>query len=140
VCALLRHALRSLVKKGHRGALAVVGAGVRPHVVIRDARLSAKSIRIGGEIRFSFSLESSATQAQDLVVDCAVHFVKASGALRPKVFKLKRVTLEAKGSVHLEKQISFAQMTTRRHYPGRHRIEVRINGVVYPLGAFEVRP
>ncbi|MGH2708583.1 MAG: hypothetical protein ACRDJK_09855 [Actinomycetota bacterium] len=31
-------------------------------------------------------------------------------------------------------------MTTRRHYPGRHRIDLLINGVAHPLAEFEVRP
>jgi hypothetical protein len=29
-------------------------------------------------------------------------------------------------------------MTTRRHYPGRHRIDVIINGTAHLLGEFEV--
>lgn len=138
--ALVRHALRSLVKKGHRGALAVLGAGARPRVQVRAPRLSAKAVRLGAEIRFSFSLESTASRAQALVVDYAVHFVKANGGARPKVFKLKRLTLEAKESASFEGKVSFAQMTTRKHYPGHHRIEVLVNGVAFPLAGFEVRP
>jgi hypothetical protein len=103
-------------------------------------RLPAKSLRLGSEIRFSFDIESSARDAQTLVVDYAVHFIKANGGSRAKVFKLKRITLEAKGSASFEGKISFAQMTTRRHYPGRHRIEVLVNGVAFPLGELEVRP
>jgi hypothetical protein len=136
----VRHALRSLIKKGHRGALALLGAGARPRVEVGSARLSAKSILLGGEIRFSFSVESTAPRGQQLVVDFAVHFVKANGGSRAKVFKLKRITLEARDSASFEGKVSFAQMTTRRHYPGRHRIEVLVNGVAFPLGEFEVRP
>lgn len=137
---LVRHALRSLIKKGHRGALELLGAGARPRVEVRAARLSAKSIPLGGELRFSFSLESTAPRGQQLVVDFTVHFVKANGGSRAKVFKLKRVTLESKESARFEGKVSFAQMTTRRHYPGRHRIEALVNGVAFPLGEFEVRP
>lgn len=137
--ALVRHALRSLVKKGHRGALALLGAGSRPSVVVGRARLSSKSIRIGDEVRFSFDIESTKRRAQDLVVDYAVHFVKANGEPRPKVFKLKRLTLDPNGTACLKSKVSFAQMTTRRHYPGRHFIEVLVNGVPFPLAEFEVR-
>lgn len=137
---LVRHALRTLVKKGHRGALEVLGAEAHPRVVVRDVQFSAKSIRIGDELRFSFLLQSGARRTQDLVVDAVVYFVKAYGALRPKVFKLKRLRLEANGTVRLWGKVSFARMTTRRNYPGRHRIEVLINGVAHPLGEFDVRP
>src|SRR6187402_1531846 len=125
--ALVHHALRTLVKKGHRGALELLGAGARPRVEIEKVRLSAKSLRIGGELRFAFSIASTARDAQKLVVDYSVHFVKSGGTSRPKVFKLKRITLEAKGAERLEGKVSFAQMTTRRHYPGRHRIELLVN-------------
>jgi 3-methyladenine DNA glycosylase AlkC len=136
---LVRHALRSLVKRGHRGALSVLGVGARPRVTVRGARLSAKVVHIGGELRFSFTLQSEVARAQDLVVDYVVHFVKANGASRPKVFKLKRIRLEAKGSALFEGKVSLAQLSTRRHYAGRHRIEVAINGEAHALGGFEVR-
>lgn len=135
--ALIRHALRSLVKKGHRGALAVLGAHARPKVAINAARV-AKRVRIGDQLQFAFSLQSTASRAQDLIVDYAVHFIKANGAPRPKVFKLKRVTLAARSSVELAGRVSFASMTTRQHYPGRHRIEVLANGEAFPLGEFDV--
>jgi hypothetical protein len=48
--------------------------------------------------------------------------------------------LEAIAAIQEQGKVSFAQMTTRRHYPGRHRIEVLVNGVAFPLGEFEVRP
>jgi hypothetical protein len=135
----VRHALRSLVKKGHRGALAVLGVGARPKLKLTAARLSAASIRIGGALSFSFTLDSTTSRAQDLVVDFVVHFVKANGGLRPKVFKLKRASLKARGSVGFDGKVSFASMTTRKHYPGRHRIEILANGQAYPLGEFELR-
>jgi 3-methyladenine DNA glycosylase AlkC len=137
--ALVRHALRSLVRKGHRGALAVLGANKRPKVLVKAARFSTKSIRLGDRLKFSFTLESTASRAQDLIVDYAVHFVKANGAARAKVFKLKRVTLAARGRVELAASVSFAQMTTRQHYPGRHLIEVLANGEAFPLGELELR-
>lgn len=138
--ALVRHALRSLVKKGHRGALALLGAGRRPRVELGAPRLSTKSVRLGGELRFSFTLTSRASRAQDLLVDYVVHFVKAGGAPRPKVFKLRRVRLAAGEAARFGGRVSLAPMTTRRHYPGRHRVDVQVNGVTFPLGAFEVRP
>lgn len=137
--ALVRHALRSLVKQGHRGALALLGAGARPRVNVEDVRLPGTSIRLGGELRFSFNLVSTAGRPQDLVVDYAVHFVKASGGQRPKVFKLKRLSIAPKGIAAFQGRVSFAPMTTRRHYPGLHRIEVLVNGVPHPLGEFQVR-
>lgn len=145
--ALVRHALRTLVKKGHRGALALQGAGARPQVVVEGIKLSPKRLRIGEELTFSFRLMSNAplkkgtrtskpTANQQLLIDYAVHFVKANGKTAAKVFKLKRVSLEPGQLLELKGLVSFSQMSTRRHYPGKHHIELLINGFAQPLAEF----
>lgn len=136
---VIKHALRSLVKQGHRGALAVLGVGDMPAVQIDQVKLMPKRVRVGGELRFSFAITSSAQREQQLLVDYAVHFVKANGTTRPKVFKLKQIVLAPQERLALSGKVSFESMTTRRHYPGRHRIELVINGVEYPFAEFELR-
>jgi 3-methyladenine DNA glycosylase AlkC len=103
-------------------------------------RFWPKLVRLGDEVRFSFTLASSAPRQQKMVVDYAVHFVKANGTSRPRVFKLKRLTLAPGEAVELTGRVSFARLTTRRHYAGRHRIETLVNGVAHLLGEIEVRP
>lgn len=137
--ALIQHALRSLVKKGHLGALELLGVGAKPRVEVRSVWLSPKTARIGDTVRFSFELKSSARQTQELAVDYTVHFVKASGGTSPKVFKLKRLTLSSGTSLALSGRVALSQMTTRKHYPGLHRVELFINGVPFPLADFKLR-
>lgn len=135
---IVQHALRSLVKRGHRGALHLLGGGVAPRVRITGMRVTPARVRIGGRVRFSVELTSTASTAQDLIVDYAVHFVKANGTTRPRVFKLRRVTLAARASVTLTGSVSLAVHTTRRPYPGHHMLELRVNGRSYPAGSFDV--
>ena len=135
---VVRHALRTLVKKGDRRALKAVGVGDRPRVSVGAVRLAPSRVRIGGELLFAFDLSSAGKRTQELLVDYAVHFVKANGAARPKVFKLRKLSLAPGARVALGSTISFADMTTRRHYAGRHRIDLLINGVPHMLAEFEV--
>jgi 3-methyladenine DNA glycosylase AlkC len=137
---IVRHALRDLVKKGHRGALAVLGVGAKPKVAVRHLELAPSRIMLGGKVRFRFEITSTGTKSQALVADYAVHFVKANGATRPKVFKLRRLTLAPAERVELGATISFKDMTTRKHHVGRHRLETLINGVAYPLTEFDLMP
>jgi hypothetical protein len=67
-----------------------------------------------------------------------VHFVKANGRTSPKVFKLKRISLPARGAVPFSTSISLAVQTTRKPQPGRHTVDVIINGKATPLGRFQV--
>ena len=136
---IVRHALRSLVKQAHPGALRALGIAGRPAVRVDGVRLAPAAVRIGEVLRFGCELASTGRKRQALLVDYVVHFVKANGAARPKVFKLRRIDLPPSQSVTLKGAVSFADMTTRRHYPGRHRIDLLINGVVHPLAEFDVR-
>jgi 3-methyladenine DNA glycosylase AlkC len=135
---IIRHALRSLVKGAHPGALELVGAGRRPKLSVDAVRVSPARARLGKPLAVRFELSSTGRAAQDLLVDYVVHFVKANGARRPKVFKLRRLKLAAKASVCLEARLSFVDLTTRKHYRGRHAIELLVNGVRFPLCEFEV--
>ena len=71
-------------------------------------------------------------------MDLAVQFVKANGNASPKVFKLKRVLLPPRGRVELATKISLTVHTTRKPRPGRHLVEVVVNGRAIRLGTFEV--
>lgn len=137
---IVKHALRSLVKKGDRGALETLGVGGKPNISVTRVRLAPPSVKLGGELRFSFEIANTGKRDQELLVDYAVHFVKANGSTRPKVFKLRRIVLSPAARVELGGAVSFENMTTRRHYPGRHRINALINGIARPLAEFEVLP
>lgn len=137
---IVRHALRSLVKQGHLGALQALGAGNAPEVRVDSVRLTPRRVRIGDTLRFELRLTSTARQSQALVVDTRVHFVKADGKTSPKVFKLKQLELAPNASIVLRGRLGLAQLTTRRHYPGRHTLELVVNGVVSPLGEFVLGP
>jgi 3-methyladenine DNA glycosylase AlkC len=135
--ALVRHALRTAVKRGDRQALAVLGfveeARLRVEATVKPTR-----VRRGESIEVVVAVHNTTRQLQRAVVDLAVHFVKADGQARPKVFKLRAVELPPGGSQSLRKSISFKEMTTRRHYPGRHLLEVLVNGVANPAGHVEL--
>jgi NADPH-dependent ferric siderophore reductase len=91
---------------------------------------------LGETLEFSFVLRSTSRKAQRLVVDYVVHYVKQSGTTAPKVFKLTEVELAAGAGVELKKRQVLRDFSTRKHHPGRHRVEVQINGQVLAGAAF----
>jgi 3-methyladenine DNA glycosylase AlkC len=135
---IIRHALRSLVKKGDPRALALLGFAAAPQIRIEKPGFSARRIRLGEDLTFSFDLVSAASTPQVLLVDFAVHFVKANGTASPKVFKLARVDLPPTGRKRVKGSVSFKTRTTRKQYPGVHKLDLRINGAVFQLGQVRV--
>ncbi|MCS6287921.1 MAG: DNA alkylation repair protein [Nitrospira sp.] len=135
---IIRHALRSAVKRGDSGALGLLGFGEAARVSVEKVRIAPKRPTIGSSVAIACEIANRAPVVQRLLVDLRVHYVKANGVQRPKVFKLKQVELAPREAVPVRKTLSLAQLTTRRHYPGRHAVEVVINGQAHPLGTFEL--
>ena len=135
---LVRHALRSLVKRGHPGALALLGHGEPPRIAVVEATASPARVRIGGKVAVRAVLRSTARAAQRLAVDLAVHFVKKDGAARAKVMKGRVVALGPGETATIAKTISLAVHSTRKPYPGPHAVDLLVNGKRYPGPRFTV--
>lgn len=129
--AVLKHGLRHAIKAKDLDALALFGAAAAPEVTVSATFSDA---RIGHHVDVVVELRGP---AQHLTVDLAVHFCKATGRTGRKVFRLAVVDLD--GVRRLKKRISLRQLTTRKHAPGWHAVEVQVNGVVFPVGGFELR-
>jgi hypothetical protein len=135
---LIDHALRSAVKRGDRAALTLLGCGQTPRISVEAVAFTPRRVRIGGRVTMTFDLKSTATRQQDLLVDVAVHFVKARGVGAPKVFKLGRFALGPRERIALKTSFSLAVHTTRVPRPGRHAVDVIVNGRATRAGAFDV--
>jgi 3-methyladenine DNA glycosylase AlkC len=137
--ALVEHALRSAVKRGEAGALGLLGYGEPPAVRLEAVSFDPPRVAIGGKVAMRFRLRSRARATQELLVDVAVHFVKARGTA-PKVFKVARVTLRPREAVALQTTVSLAVHTTRKPRPGLHGVDVLVNGRALRAGTFVVVP
>jgi 3-methyladenine DNA glycosylase AlkC len=135
---LVRHALRSAVKRGEPEALEILGFVPATGVRVRDIQIAPAVASIGDSVTFTVELGNEAATKQHLLVELRVHFIKANGRSSPKVFALKELDIESGGSARLTKTISLVQHTTRTHYPGQHRVEVLVNGRANGASVFDV--
>ena len=92
----------------------------------------------GGKVTITFDVRNTTRRAQAVMLDMRVHFIKANGKASPKVFKLKTASLAGGEADTFRKTISLANLTTRKHYNGRHMVDVLVNGRITPLGSFVV--
>lgn len=136
--ALTKHAIRTLLKRGHAGSLGLLGFSTEPDVEVYGVIVEPSTIPIGGSVLLRFSVKSLSEGRQELMIDYAVEFQNASGKGSRKVFKGKVVGLEGGAVVVIRRKISLKPMTTRRVFPGAHEIEVQVNGVVLGSARFDV--
>ena len=135
---IVRHALRTAIKRGEPGALAVLGFGAQADVAVRSAQITPSRAAIGEKVVLAFEVVNRSAAPQRVLVDFRIHYTKANGSTAAKVFKLKTLELQAGETARLQKSVSLAQMSTRTHYPGRHQVDALLNGHAQPLGHFDL--
>lgn len=127
---IVKHASRTLIKKGHTGSLAVFGYEKDIKVAIKNFKLAPAKLKLGQALQFSFDIVSQKATLQKLVVDYVIHYKKKSGNLSPKVFKLTELKLRPKESITVSKKQVIKDFTTRKHEVGTHVVEIQVNGKI----------
>jgi 3-methyladenine DNA glycosylase AlkC len=136
--ALLRHACRSLIKQGEPRVLALWGTGQALEGSVR-LRVSPARLQLGERLTLEVRLQSRSRQPQPLLIDYAVHHVRADQSSAPKVFKGWTLELGPGEERLLRKTHAVRPITTRRYHAGRHVVDLRINGRICAVDAFELR-
>lgn len=135
---VVRHGLRTLVKRGDPGALALLGFAPA-EVEIDGPTLDQTSVAFGGTVHFTATVRNTGAEPARLAIDYVVHHAKANGTQTGKTFKLTTVTLAPGETFTVDRDHSFRAITTRRYHPGRHGISVQVNGLQSPTASFELQ-
>lgn len=124
---IVRHALRTLVKQGNPKAIKHLGFHHDPHVSVSKF-LVPKQMKMNTGLEFSFMIQ--AHEDTNVIIDYILYFQSKSGKLNSKkVFKLTKLALTRDKPVMVSKRHMLRErMTTRTLYPGKHEIEIQING------------
>lgn len=124
---MTRHALRTLVKQGHPGALEMLGFHADAPVKLAELGVANPQVRIGQALEFSVILK--AQENVPVLVDYLIRFHRPNGANRQKVYKLKQGKIPAMGQLCLTKRhVLKGDASTFTLHPGPHSIAVQVNG------------
>lgn len=131
---VVRHGLRTLIKRGDPEALAILGFDHNAPIELTELTCSPSTISIEETTTISFTLHASTpTKA---AIDYLVHYQGAHGAKAGKVFKLTVRDLPAGEPVSFSRRHAFKHVSIRTIRPGPHLIEIQANGRI--LGATTV--
>ncbi|MBL7664415.1 MAG: DNA alkylation repair protein [Bacteriovoracaceae bacterium] len=134
---ILKHALRTLLKRGDQRALKLFGVGKVKNIKVTKLNLAQKSFKIGKHLSFDLTYELKGQKPQKVRIEYAIHYHKKNGSKSKKVFKISEKEIVS-GTYSLSKKHSLRQMTTRKHYPGPHQIEIILNGEIMLMKTFEL--
>ncbi|RXQ92927.1 DNA alkylation repair protein [Ancylomarina salipaludis] len=136
---IITHASRTLLKQGLPEVLDLLGYPADVKISVENFMLNKAECKMGEEIEFVFQIVSKAKEEQNLMIDFVIHYMKANGKTAPKVFKLSKKKMPAKGTLILKKKLSFKAITTRKYYEGLHEIEIQVNGKRYGMREFQLK-
>ncbi len=132
---IIGRALRTLVKAGHPDALALLGFSPAADVAARLA-VSPRRLAIGDALQLDAVLRNDGTQPVRLVVDFVLHFARPAGKSSAKVFKWTKLELAPGQQTAIGRRFPLRQTSTRTLHPGRHRVELQVNGGRVAASAF----
>lgn len=135
---IIRHSLRTLIKKGEPRALALIGVRHGASVTVSRFSIEPHEVQLGEAIVIDAELASTSPGNQRLVIDYRIHYARAGGKTAAKVFKLRTFDLAAGQSATLRIRQAIRDFTTRRHHCGRHEVELIVNGLTMANTAFEI--
>ncbi len=133
---IIRHATRTLVKAGHPDVFGLLGYTENPQVKLSSLELESDHINLGDTLSFKVTLQSASPKPQSIVIDYAVHHMKANGKTSPKVFKLQTLKIAPGETVEITKRHAIKPVTTRKYHPGEHAIEILVNGKTFGQAGF----
>lgn len=136
---IIKRACRTLLKDGDHRAMRLFGFGNPTNLVVEHLEMDKRRAPIGDDARLSFTLRVDGPEPSKVRLEYVVWYVKAKGKTSRKVFQIREAVL-APGHHEFSRKLSFVDRSTRKHYPGEHRIVVVANGVEKAETSIELTP
>lgn len=134
--AIIRHGCRTLLKQADTGMLRYFGIAHNTAIKVSGFKINSPSVKIGNSLGFSFTVKNTDEKRHIVRLEYAVYYRKHNGQLSRKVFKISERPYRTKEKCLIERKQSFKNITTRRFYPGKHKLAVIINGKELKAGQF----
>jgi 3-methyladenine DNA glycosylase AlkC len=128
---VVRAAMRTLVKRGEPAALGLLGFTATARLDVRGPCVRSTRVSTTDDLVFDATITNLDDRDVRLAIDYVIHYRKANRTTTPRVFKLAVRSVGPGATVTLSRRHSFRPVSTRRHYPGEHAIDLQINGVRY---------
>lgn len=135
---IVRHACRGLLKKGNADALAHFGFQKGVTGIEISEINCAETVPLGGRLNFSFLVKNSGNETAQIRLEYGIDYQTLSGKTSSKIFRIKELNMGMGQAVRIERAQSFQDFTIRKHYPGKHKLRLLVNGAEMAEAEFEV--
>ena len=129
--SLIKHALRTLLKRGNVEALNLIGIKNNQNYTIQSFALQKNAVKMPQNLVFDFVLENK-EHGNKIRLEYALYFLQKTSGQNQKHFKkIFQITTKdfAKGIFSFSKKHSFREISTRKYNAGLHMISLVANGI-----------
>lgn len=127
---IIKHACRSLIKKGYPEVFGLLGFSYPPKLELAKLSVAPATVRIGQSAAIKFELKSRAKSAQKLAIDYRITYATGKPRVSSRVFKLAEKSLKPGERLVISSKHPFRETSGRKHSPGKHGLEIIVNGQV----------
>lgn len=129
---IVRHGCRSLIRKADPEIMELFGYAPEesgaPLVTAAALSVEPDTLRIGDSCELAYALTVREGEPVRLRIEYGIDFVKSGGKTSRKLFLLSDRTVPGGSRLTGARTHRWADLTTRRHYPGGHAITLLVNG------------
>ncbi|MFT4646710.1 MAG: 3-methyladenine DNA glycosylase AlkC [Planctomycetota bacterium] len=133
---LVKHSLRTLLKKGDQTAMKLFGYGDAKNIHTSSFYLLDKEVAIGAYLNFEFYLHNKVKAVNRL--EYAIFFLIKNGKWSKKVFKISEKEYAKDSETFISKRHSFKLISTRTYYKGIHKVSLIVNGIEKDIQEFKL--
>lgn len=124
---VIRHASRTLIKKGHQKAFLLHGVESGLVEVITQ-KILTKKVNLGSVLQVEVEFKNMGKKKLKIILDHEVHLLKSNNTHNIKCFKGKSIELIPMEQKKLSFNIPLKPVTTRTYYSGKHFWNIKVNG------------
>jgi len=130
---IIRQGCRTLVRKANPEVMELFGYAIStdevPLTTSASISVQPSALKIGDSCEIQYALDIREGEPLHVRIEYGIYFIKANGKPSRKLFLLSDKTVPGSTRLTGTRRHSWADLTTRRHYPGHHKIVLQVNGI-----------
>ena len=124
---VIRHASRTLIKKGHSRAFVLHGVE-SGEIKVLSQKIITKKIKLGQNLEVEVEVKNIHKKKLKIILDHEIHLLKSNNSYNIKCFKGKIIELAPLEEQTIQFNIPLRPVTTRIYYSGKHFWNIKVNG------------
>lgn len=125
---IVKHALRTLLKKGDTRAMHLFGFKKDDNIEVTDFSIDNPVVTIGDSFNFSFKTENKSDKPLKVRTEYKIVFMKKNNRTGSKIFQIFEKKIPGGSNTITTRKHKFEDNSIRTHHSGAHSITLILNG------------